>query len=649
MNKTFWNFPAAIGGTINSINNAGIETFRDNALDSLTREICQNSLDAVKQIENPVVVEFKSFVMNQTAFPKKSELQTVFHQAQATWKGKNKKSEDFIANSIDILNQETINVLRISDFNTKGLEGAKKGELGSPWSSLVKEAGSSNKGEASGGSFGIGKSAPFLNSNLRTLFYSSLDSTGYESHIGVANIMSFRKNDSQITLGSGYFTNDNKSKAIPGQLFLEDSFSRKESGTDIYITAFQPTEEWEQEIVKSVLHNFFITVYHKKLIVKVNDLIINHKNIEQLIVSLDDREENLYLKQYFQLLVSKKTIKIPYPSKKYKKKIIFEEGEMTVYLMKGEELNRRVLMTRKTGMRIFEQNRISGSISFTGIAMITGKNMNSIFKELENPAHNEWSPDRYEQDSKLAKKIFDDVKKFMRETVKQLFQEDVKDSVDAIGLSEFLPNKSLLQDSGVNKTEVLQSKIRHIVTKEKKEEKVKTSNSKVKSESEAEIEEQLLGQYGIDPTGEEGGNGTGEHSEGGNAGAGASESGGMNEINNEIDGEAKKKRERKPSLLPIEIKQKYVCINKQKGIYRIIVSSKKTLANGRLEFTVLGEQSNYGLPILQATTNDSNVLVEKCSSNTIHLQSIKANKSFVVDVEIDYSDYCALEVELYEN
>ncbi|RKJ16181.1 hypothetical protein D7X33_47490, partial [Butyricicoccus sp. 1XD8-22] len=59
-----------------------------------------------------------------------------------------------------ILNEQEIPFLRISDFNTKGLEGAQTGELGSPWSSLVREAGSSNKGDSSGGSFGIGKSAP---------------------------------------------------------------------------------------------------------------------------------------------------------------------------------------------------------------------------------------------------------------------------------------------------------------------------------------------------------------------------------------------------------------------------------------------------------------------------------------------------------
>ena len=43
---------------INSINNAGLETFWNNELDALTREICQNSLDAVKDPIQPVVTEF---------------------------------------------------------------------------------------------------------------------------------------------------------------------------------------------------------------------------------------------------------------------------------------------------------------------------------------------------------------------------------------------------------------------------------------------------------------------------------------------------------------------------------------------------------------------------------------------------------------
>ncbi|WP_442600029.1 hypothetical protein [Neobacillus sp. D3-1R] len=644
--NTFWNFPAATGGMINSINNAGLETFRGNAIDSLTREICQNSLDAVKDQNKPVVVEFTRFAADINNFPNKNQLIEVFRQCKQTWLGRNKKSEDFIENALILLNKQQINFLRISDYNTKGLEGAREGELGSPWSSLVKEAGSSNKDDSSGGSFGIGKSAPFLNSNLRTLFYSSLDTTGYESHIGVGNIMSFKKSNDQITLGNGYYTHNEKSLAIPGQMNLDVNFNRTDTGTDIYIAAFEPSEDWEKEIIKSVLYNFFITIFNKKLIVKINDFEINERNIAQLIDDLEDNEENRYLKNYFHLLVSNKTVKINYPAKNYKG-ISFEEGEAVLYLLNGDDLNRRVLMTRKTGMRIFEQKNISGSISFTGLLMITGVHMNNIFKQMENPAHNEWSAERYEKNPKLADKIYKELRSFIREKVKEHYQEQITDSIDAVGLSDFLPNKNLVVSSGINRTESLNSSIKSIITKEKKEEPARKVKTKGKAES--DIEEQLVGEYGITPTGDEGGNGSGEHSDGGNASGGSTNPGGQNELNQDHDGDTDKKKERKPSKDPIHIQQKYVCVERSNGKYRFVISPSKSLENGRLVFRVLGEQSDYDLPIRNAYTNDSNVLVEKFSSNSVYLQSLKANKSFKIDVEVDYDDYCVMEVELYEN
>lgn len=645
--KIYWNFPAATGGLINSINNAGLETFRGNALESLTREVCQNSLDAVKDTGSPVVVEFKQFQMNTYGFPEKEQLVEVFHKCEATWRGRNKKSEDFIKNALNLLRKDKINFLRISDFNTKGLEGAREGEIGSPWSSLVKEAGSSNKGESSGGSFGIGKSAPFLNSNLRTLFYSSKDISGYESYIGVANIMSFQKDENQITLGNGYFTHNEKSLAIPGTFQLDTHYTREETGTDIYVSAFEPVGDWEAEVKKSVLHNFFITIFNKKLVVKINDFEINHENLGQLIHDLEGTEENEILKQYYNLLNSEKTIKLKYPAKDYKSGISFEEGEAELLLFKGEDLNRRVLMTRKTGMRLFEQKNISGSISFTGILMITGNHMNNIFKQMENPAHNEWAPERYEKDSKLAKKIYSDLRSYIRKTVNELFQEKITDRMDAVGLSDFLPNKNLLSETGRNKTESLTSSIKSLVSKKKKDDPPKKTVSK--GDQEEDIEEQLKGEFGITPTGDQGGNGTGQHSGGGDNGGGSTETGGNNELDDNGQGDQDKKRERKPSKFPVHMQQRYVCVDKNDGKYRFMVTPQKSLESGRLVFKVVGEQSDYDLPIRKAATDHSEVLVEKYSSNTVYLQSLKANKSFMLDVEIDYSDYCVLEVELYEN
>src|SRR5699024_3629209 len=152
--------------------------------------------------------------------------------------------------------------------------------------------------------------------------------------------------------------NNQQSTAIYGKLSMDPNFVRNETGTDIFVTAFEPKGDWKEEVIISVLFNFFITILNDKLIVKVNNFEINKNNIVSLIENLKDTKANRELKQYCEILKSKNTIKIPYPEKNYKNGIKFEEAEAHLYLINGENLNRKVLMTRKTGMRIFEQTHI---------------------------------------------------------------------------------------------------------------------------------------------------------------------------------------------------------------------------------------------------------------------------------------------------
>ena len=181
---------------ISGINDAGIETFTADMNRSLVREIIQNSLDAVREDnDEPVRVEFEMIRIKREDIPDVNTLQSAIKKCYES----NADEPDafrFFSKADETLNQEYVNVLRISDYNTKGLEGSDTCEKGSNWSRLVKENGSSNKGQSSGGSFGIGKSATFACSDLRTVFYSSLDIQGLASNFGVARLVSF--NDSVV-------------------------------------------------------------------------------------------------------------------------------------------------------------------------------------------------------------------------------------------------------------------------------------------------------------------------------------------------------------------------------------------------------------------------------------------------------------------
>ncbi|WEA47191.1 hypothetical protein [Priestia aryabhattai] len=624
-----WNFPAVAGGQINSINNAGIETFRGNELNSLGREIPQNTVDAQDDETKPVIVEFKSFHLETKNFPDYKEFLKVFDYCESTWKGNNDKCEKFIQQAKDILAQPTIPVLRISDFNTKGLEGAGSKRLGTPWSSLIREAGSSNKGDSSGGSFGIGKAAPAANSKLRTLFYDSIDIHGISSHIGVANIMSFEK-DEKITTGVGYFAGDESSSAIAGLLSLDPSFVRSEPGTDIYISAFNTNEPWEKRLLHSILMNFFITIHQKKLVVRIENVEINHENLGKLIMGLEDTKDFSALKAYYQLLVSEDTLVVPSPERKYGGIGKFEEGEATLLLTTGNDLNRRVLMTRKTGMRLFERGSISGSISFTGILIITGKNMNQVFKELENPAHTKWEPNRYEDNPKAAEKAMKDLFKFVRDTVHKKFQTEETDTMDAIGLSDFLPGE-IASGQGQEQKESLTIKIKEVKQKPKKKVKTKPSTNK------QDDVEGLLVDTGI---GDED-NPNPRPNTGPNPNPKPKPK--PNPKPNPGGGEQKGKKEKN---IPIRTTMRYLCTDKSKGIYHVNLSPDKKFTKGKLEFRITGEQTEVKLPIISLSSSQiEDISIE---NNDVRFINKVGKKDISLEIEIDYDDYCAIEVNLYE-
>ena len=53
-----WNFPENNSGQARGIADAGMATFQGNRIGALAREICQNSLDALKDGEDGVTVTF---------------------------------------------------------------------------------------------------------------------------------------------------------------------------------------------------------------------------------------------------------------------------------------------------------------------------------------------------------------------------------------------------------------------------------------------------------------------------------------------------------------------------------------------------------------------------------------------------------------
>lgn len=396
-----WMFPSNNYGQIYGIADAGVETFKDNPMKSLAREICQNSLDARVDKKKPVRVEFKLFSIAPKAIPGYDELKEAMKAALDFWTGrKNTKAIKFFEKAIKCLNKTKINCLRISDFNTTGLTGSKE-ENDSPWNTLIKATGASSKEGTMGGSFGIGKYAPFACSDLHTVFYSTSDQQNICAYQGIARLASFKDINGETTQGTGYFGGD-KNSPIFEQVSLEPCFKRpKENfGTDIFILGFNGDDEWQTEMTASIIDGFLVAIYAEWLTVSVDNILVNKEMLPSLIEKYKDSFKE-HADEYYQCLQDDKE------ASRFEidlKPELGIKGKLILKLMVYPDYHRRVAMVRHTGMKIMDKGHISGTIPFAGVLFITGDEINSYLRNLENPQHLAWLEDRAD-DKMYARRV----------------------------------------------------------------------------------------------------------------------------------------------------------------------------------------------------------------------------------------------------
>ncbi|NLM06984.1 MAG: hypothetical protein GX219_08725, partial [Tissierellia bacterium] len=108
------------------INDSSYYTFRDQKYESLAREIAQNSLDERLNPDKPVKIEFNLFELNRKDFPDLLNYTSLYEDGLKYWKDDSQdNAKKFFQEALNILSKKTIRVMRISDFNTNGVLGAK--------------------------------------------------------------------------------------------------------------------------------------------------------------------------------------------------------------------------------------------------------------------------------------------------------------------------------------------------------------------------------------------------------------------------------------------------------------------------------------------------------------------------------------------
>ena len=98
------------------------------------------------------------------------------------------------------------------------------------------------------------------------------------------------------------------------------------------------------------------------------------------------------------------------------------------------KLNRRVLIVRKSGMKLFELDRFPRTLNFTAILELEGDKLNAFFRHMETPDHTNWEPTRHPTYPVKAKQYLVELKSWVRDTISKLSEENISDEVDVPGI-----------------------------------------------------------------------------------------------------------------------------------------------------------------------------------------------------------------------
>lgn len=625
-----WNFPTNNYGQINGIADSGVETFKGTPIKSLAREICQNSLDAAIDNGAPVRIEFRTFTINPKTLPDYSALEDALKRALEFWgQQKSTKAKAFFQGALNAIHCSSIVCLRISDFNTTGLLGSHA-EYNSPWCNLTKSSGASDKAGSRGGSFGIGKFAPYACSSLRTVFYSTNDYEGTCASQGVARLTSFKNRKNEITQGTGFYGNDRNTPAYK-QFTLEPGYSRssEQTGTDIFIAGFTGDAGWQKKMIASVLDGFLYSIFKGNLIVVVDGTVISCETLPHLIESHKEHFTE-QADEYYQTLVHK-------DARTFTDTIgedLETAGTLTLQLLIQPSYSRRAAMIRQTGMKIKDKGNISALIPFAGTLFIEGDAINSYLRNLENPQHLEWEIERADNKAK-AKRVLSHLTQFIKKSLNEMKKDDGEEALDP-SVGEYLSANDYEESSNQDRAEAIRDDI-NVINIKVSEAVPKPYGTEGDNSGNALVDDDTGDEIAADVPGE---GGSGSQGNGGHGGDG----GGANPG----DGGGDVPIEHKKKLIPIPASNiRNVVRNKSTGEYTIVYTPNTSATNGVLELFMSAETQNYEAPIVGVYCADCPDA--KFTKNRITGLTFTEKKPLRLNIQLDYHDYCSMEVKAYGN
>ena len=447
-----WYFGPQAPGNEKGPNDPTTLRFKGTPIHSLIRESVQNSLDAVdNKIGYPVVVSFDYQEFNAFEYPKFFDLKD--HIEGCLKKYPNDDNGKKLFNPMlpyfpETLLDRKIGYLRVKDKNTTGM-AYNPSDPKSPFNCFISE-GIVSKPDGAGGSFGFGKAVFWMYSPIKTVFVSTKTSEDENLFVGQSKLCTHFICEGHDLSPNGLYSTNGDGRVITDINNIPKEFLTKEQGTTVFVLGVDYLDEnIHKEMVEAVLRNFWMSIMKKKLIVNIEDQVIDDKSLSGLMEEYFEEKNNFKEKNHeynprpYYDLVSKAIANNDENYRYIQKSIQIEDQnwDVSLYLHLEEEAKGHFVYMRSPLMTVYCQRgkQFKGA---EGVFVCADDNGNKFLLEMEDFAHDSWTIENYlaraNPNKRLAKKVLSAINEFISEEVKSALQSDEQEVAQVNGLEDLL-------------------------------------------------------------------------------------------------------------------------------------------------------------------------------------------------------------------
>ena len=466
---------------------AGVQYFSGDyfdKIDILVRETIQNPLDNPSNNGKPIKIKFKQDYINVSDIPCKNELLETTNALYKTIESykKNEKGiaaelTEYYKNAVNILKGKQLGILQISDYNTTGLIG-RRDDMNSNIGRFLGGVGWWDDSSTGGGSGGLGKFAPFKFSELNFCFYSSYNTLNEYIYYGWGNNFTHKIKDieysGEINIGDSDYDVLKSKKPIESTFLSE----RIELGTDVFVLGFikpnQESYDWEKEMTKAVIRNFFGSIIDKKLEIEIcefnkNPILINKDTIHEFLKYFDienKKNRNSILSDLLVIEAVKTYLNgVDFISLENETPLL---GRCIFKVLQQDELSRHITYLRGPRMLISNKKISKGDLPFSGVFVCDSEQGNNLLRKLEDSHHKTWKYDTNED-----KKIRSEINGFIERCINEVATLENPDEFSIINSSLLSIGSGSKNNSGSDHVENSIRETASIYPENRKEIKIK--------------------------------------------------------------------------------------------------------------------------------------------------------------------------------